>query len=209
MSKRNSLQPVPVIHLATASPVEISKSSCSEEREWKKKAFYRYHMSISIILILLIIIASAALLWLLVSWQYYSADGRSADTKAFRGADVGNQPHKYYVNDIDDNYYVNDIDDNNHNDGNDDEEIEEADPNNYALAHEQSFGFFYDITNEHWNLYRQLYLQHENHRYPEKPLTYNPEAREEDAVPEIYANRNSQWKGWSSYEGWYQTVSMC
>lgn len=189
MSKRNSLLPVPdMVHLAASSPADISR--CSEEKQKKYYGFcrccYNHQRGVPISII---IIASAALSLLVVLQQpqYYRADG-SANIKAFRG-DVRSQAHNYYVNI-------------------DQEEIEAADPN-YALAREQSFGFFYDITNEHWNLYRQLYLQHENHRYPEKPLTYNPEAREEDAVPEIYANRNSQWKGWSSYEGWYQTVSMC
>jgi len=74
----------------------------------------------------------------------------------------------------------------------------------FALARSQSFGFFYDITDEHWRLFRKIYMEHENHRYPDKPLTFNPEAKTNEARPEIYKNRNSQWSGWSSYAAWYQ-----
>lgn len=84
---------------------------------------------------------------------------------------------------------------------------DDYDDDAYSLAREQSFGFFYDITAEHWNLHRQLYLQHENHRYPDKPLTFNPQANEEDVLPEIYAKRGG-FPGWSSYEAWYQNVSV-
>ena len=87
------------------------------------------------------------------------------------------------------------------------EEEDDDDDPQYALARKQSFGFFYDIFNEHWNLHRQLFLQHVNHRYPNKPLAFHPKAREEDAVPVIYAKRKSGWKVWSSYEACYQTVS--
>ncbi|KAL7428344.1 hypothetical protein ACHAXH_001796 [Discostella pseudostelligera] len=80
---------------------------------------------------------------------------------------------------------------------------DDYDDDAYSLAREQSFGFFYDITSEHWNLHRQLYLEHENHRYPDKPLTFNPQANEEDVLPEIYAKRGG-FPGWSSYEAWYQ-----
>jgi hypothetical protein len=84
---------------------------------------------------------------------------------------------------------------------------DDYDDDAYSLAREQSFGFFYDITSEHWNLHRQLYLEHENHRYPDKPLTFNPQANEEDVLPEIYAKRGG-FPGWSSYEAWYQNVSV-
>ena len=39
----------------------------------------------------------------------------------------------------------------------------------YNLARSESFGFFYDITSEHWNLYKKAFLQHEDHRFPDKP----------------------------------------
>ena len=78
----------------------------------------------------------------------------------------------------------------------------------YNLARSESFGFFYDITSEHWNLYKKAFLQHEDHRFPDKPLTYHPEVTDaNDARPEVYKNRESQWKGWFSYPAWYQNVS--
>lgn len=77
----------------------------------------------------------------------------------------------------------------------------------FALARSQSFGFFYDITEEHWRLSKQLYLKHENHRYPDKPLTYNPQATSDQADPKVYASKNNH-PGFSSYAAWYQNVSI-
>lgn len=78
----------------------------------------------------------------------------------------------------------------------------------FALARRQSFGFFDDVTAAHWTRWREIYLDHENHRHPDKPLSYNPDATEGEVRPEIYAQRNSEWSyGWNSYAAWYQNVS--
>ena len=72
----------------------------------------------------------------------------------------------------------------------------------YALAKSQSFGFFYDITEEQWNLHRQIYRNHSNHLNPKRPLMYNPQNDDKKGIetwgdPEVY----------SSYKAWYQSVS--
>ena len=76
----------------------------------------------------------------------------------------------------------------------------------YKLARTQSFGFFYDIPTNHWQQLQQIYYTHENHRYPDKPYTFNPEAMAEQSRPEIYAHKG-EFDGWSSYPAWYQNVS--
>ena len=78
----------------------------------------------------------------------------------------------------------------------------------FELARAQSFGYFYDIPEGHWRRLRDIFLEHENHKYPDKPFTYHPEATADEARPEIYKNRDSKWKGWSSYPAWYQNVSV-
>ncbi len=65
----------------------------------------------------------------------------------------------------------------------------------FELARSQSFGFFYDITNDHWNLLHDMYVNHRNHRHPDHPLKYNP-------------GFETGPKGWlNSASTWYQNVS--
>ena len=59
----------------------------------------------------------------------------------------------------------------------------------FELARTQSFGYFYDVPEGHWRRLRDIFLEHENHKYPDKPLTYHPEATADEARPEIYKNR--------------------
>ena len=82
----------------------------------------------------------------------------------------------------------------------------ESDP--YELARSQSFGFFYDIPSENWRLSQQLYSEHDNHRFPEFPLTYNPRAEQHQSDPRMWRSRNNH-KGFSLYDAWYQNVSFC
>ncbi|KAL7527134.1 hypothetical protein ACHAXR_001822 [Thalassiosira sp. AJA248-18] len=62
----------------------------------------------------------------------------------------------------------------------------------FALALSQSFGFFDDITDEHWRLLQKIYFDHVNHKYPDKPLTNNP------------AFDKRTHGGWNSPHAWYQ-----
>jgi len=62
-------------------------------------------------------------------------------------------------------------------------------------ASRQSFGFFNDITNEHWKRYQTIMAGHSNHKFPEKPLTHNPH----------FDTRNKTY--FNSYPAWWQTVS--
>ena len=79
----------------------------------------------------------------------------------------------------------------------------------FELARSQSFGFFYDIPDGHWRRLHKMFREHQNHRFPERPLTYHPEATADESMPEIYANRHSEWaSGWSSYPAWYQNVRV-
>jgi len=82
------------------------------------------------------------------------------------------------------------------------EEPADVDGDPYALARDQSFGFFYDVTNEHWRLWQTIYSKHENHRYPNKPLTYHPDARADQADRRIRRNRKDY--GPDSYPAWWQ-----
>jgi hypothetical protein len=43
----------------------------------------------------------------------------------------------------------------------------------FKLAASQSFGFFYDVSADSWNLLRDIYLKHDNHRDPSRPLLYS------------------------------------
>ena len=77
-----------------------------------------------------------------------------------------------------------------------------AGPIDVGLAGRQSFGFFYDVTDEHWDLLRRIYLEHANHLDPERPLKFNPENEDRRGIetwgdPEMF----------SSYKAWYQSVS--
>lgn len=65
----------------------------------------------------------------------------------------------------------------------------------YKLATEQSYGFFYDVTDEHWQKYRDVYNTHVNHYNMSAPLTFHP----------IYSQRKAKY--FNSAEAWYQTVS--
>ena len=78
--------------------------------------------------------------------------------------------------------------------------------NPFALARSQSFGFFDDITDEKWRRLQKIFLDHNDHKYPDKPLTHHPEAASDQARPEIYKNR-AKSPGWSSYQAWYQNVN--
>ena len=73
----------------------------------------------------------------------------------------------------------------------------------YSLARSQSFGFFYDITNEHWKLWQQTFVEHENHKYPEKPLMFNPQALPHQVDAKIHSVRSGPH---NSYAAWYQNV---
>ena len=44
---------------------------------------------------------------------------------------------------------------------------------NFELAASQSHGFFYDVSAVSWNLLRDIYLKHDNHRDPSRPLLYS------------------------------------
>ena len=77
-----------------------------------------------------------------------------------------------------------------------------ADP--FSTARDESYGFFYDVTDEQWSLFRDIYMTSEDHPYPDKPLTYHPEAAPgEDNLP-ASASRGGRYK---SYPSWYQNVS--
>ena len=41
------------------------------------------------------------------------------------------------------------------------------------LAASESHGFFYDVSADSWNLLRDIYLKHDNHRDPSRPLLYS------------------------------------
>ena len=75
----------------------------------------------------------------------------------------------------------------------------------YSLAKSQSFGFFDDISPSQWKRLQQIFIEHENHKHPDKPFVFHPQASEKQSVPEVYKNRRGH-KGWSSYAAWYQTV---
>jgi hypothetical protein len=65
-------------------------------------------------------------------------------------------------------------------------------PTNTELARSQSFGFFDDVPARSWNLYRDIYLQSENHKDPMNPLVGS----------EYIVNVTPAWK--SIPATWYQ-----
>ena len=62
---------------------------------------------------------------------------------------------------------------------------------NFSLARTQSFGFFDDITNEHWRRLQDIVARHWNHLYPETPLARHP-------------SLENNWR----YPQWWQSVSI-
>ena len=60
-----------------------------------------------------------------------------------------------------------------------------------SLAHHQSFGFFDNIGDKDWKLLQTITAEHENHRFPDKPFTYNPH----------FDKRKEKW--WNSYPAWW------
>jgi hypothetical protein len=82
----------------------------------------------------------------------------------------------------------------------------------YSLAKAQSFGFFEDISTSHWNRLHQIYVEHENHRHPDKPFTAHADATREEFDPEVWKQReqiSQQWKSvFMSDTAWYQNVSL-
>eukprot|EP00980_Cylindrotheca_fusiformis_P022092 scaffold8976_cov126-Cylindrotheca_fusiformis.AAC.4 len=48
---------------------------------------------------------------------------------------------------------------------------------NYQMAYDQSYGFFTDITNEHWTLFQQIARDYQPHMYPDDPLRFADSAR--------------------------------
>ena len=51
----------------------------------------------------------------------------------------------------------------------------------YELAASESHGFFYDVSADSWNLLRDIYLKHDNHRDPSRPLLYSEHDPKSDA----------------------------
>ncbi len=49
------------------------------------------------------------------------------------------------------------------------------------LAASESHGFFYDVSADSWNLLRDIYLKHDNHRDPSRPLLYSEHDPKSDA----------------------------
>lgn len=83
----------------------------------------------------------------------------------------------------------------------------------YSLAKTQSFGFFDDISTSHWHRLHQIFVEHENHRHPDKPFTAHADATREEFDPEVWKQReqiSEQWKSvFMSDTAWYQNVSLC
>lgn len=84
-----------------------------------------------------------------------------------------------------------------------------ADSGEYQLAARQSGGFFRGIRDDQWEVARQIFLSHHNHRYMDRPLTFHPDVTEEKSDPEIYAKGKTSEFAWgfSSVTAWYQNVS--
>ena len=80
-----------------------------------------------------------------------------------------------------------------------------APTSDYELAKSQSFHFFDDISTSQWKRLQQIFIEHENHKHPEKPFVFHPEASEHQSIPEVYKYRRGH-AGWSSYAAWYQSV---
>lgn len=62
-----------------------------------------------------------------------------------------------------------------------------------SLALQQSLGFFDDVTTGQWEHLRQMVAEHQNHKYPEAPLTHNPH----------FDKRHMKY--FNSYPAWWQT----
>eukprot|EP00547_Thalassionema_nitzschioides_P014303 CAMPEP_0194236982 /NCGR_PEP_ID=MMETSP0158-20130606/4124_1 /TAXON_ID=33649 /ORGANISM="Thalassionema nitzschioides, Strain L26-B" /LENGTH=374 /DNA_ID=CAMNT_0038970903 /DNA_START=11 /DNA_END=1135 /DNA_ORIENTATION=- len=71
------------------------------------------------------------------------------------------------------------------------ESYESADA--YSLAKKQSLGFFDDVRKDEWELLQKLVAEHEDHKYPEQPLTHNP----------IFDKRHKKY--FNSNPAWWQT----
>ena len=54
------------------------------------------------------------------------------------------------------------------------QQTENEEDNSNSLALSQSFGFFDTVSNKEWKLLQKITAEHNNHRFPELPLTYNP-----------------------------------
>ncbi len=65
----------------------------------------------------------------------------------------------------------------------------------FELATRQSGGFFNDIPSKQWKLLQHIVAIHNNHKYPDEPLTHHP------------WKDKRKLKYLSSYPAWYQTVS--
>ena len=80
--------------------------------------------------------------------------------------------------------------------------------NDFELAKNQSFGFFDDISATNWKRLQQIFMEHENHKFPEKPFVLHPQASESQSLPSFWKMRNRKSTGWFSVPAWYQTVSF-
>jgi len=65
-----------------------------------------------------------------------------------------------------------------------------ADNDIYSLAKSQSFGFFDGVRNDEWERLQSIVAVHEDHKYPEQPLTHNPTF---DKRKMKYFNSNPAW----------------
>ena len=66
------------------------------------------------------------------------------------------------------------------------------DDTNLALS--QSFGFFDGVSNSQWELLQKITAEHNNHHYPDLPLTHNP----------AFDKRNKKY--FNSVPAWWQNV---
>lgn len=84
-----------------------------------------------------------------------------------------------------------------------------TDKNDFGLARTQSFGFFDDIPAYQWKHLHQIFVEHVNHRYPEKPFTTHPEAGREQSDPLVWPYTRRVGSNYKSVQAWYQNVSNC
>ena len=73
---------------------------------------------------------------------------------------------------------------------------ENEEDNSNSLALSQSFGFFDTVSNKEWKLLQKITAEHNNHRFPELPLTYNPVFSKSRRK---YFNSNPAW--WQNVRG--------
>jgi hypothetical protein len=86
--------------------------------------------------------------------------------------------------------------------------VVDATASDFALAQRQSYGFFNDISSANWKRLQQIFLQHENHRYSDKPFTTHPDAKQDQFEAEIW-EKSLRWKNvFQSVPAWYQNVRM-